>query len=804
VEVKCEISDKETSMRPRPLAALMATLAFMTCTETIVCGSAQDADAAAPVGYLEYGFEPGEPGAAPGWMVPVPGWVAELTGNSAAEGKQSMVLEQRAATDAPFGNVMRVFDAAPYRGKRIRLSAKMLAEGELSGQAMMWLRADLDDGSMGAFDNMGDRPIRAAAAGSRDWSDAVIEVDIEPNAVSVSVGFISVGGATVFIDAVRLEIVGDAAERTPPQQASEPAPLSARGLENVSAAARLLTLVRFFHASDQAVAVKAWEHFAVRLMEEIEHAADPAELAAQLERFFSPIAPTLRVWAGGPEHAPVFPENPDGADHVKFWRHHGVGAVSLSPQGNLYTSVVEREMLSAPSANTDRGSAGAVRESAYVVKSLGGGISCRLPIEVFANAAGTLPHAPAETEWSRQDDKPELTADNRATRLAGVAECWGIMQHFYPYFDVVETDWDGALPIALAAAADDPGRADYLHTLQELVAKLHDGHGIVYDRLKQTRLMLPLAWTWVGHDLVITGTDESVADQLAPGDTVLEIEGRTIAAIYEEAAKRISAATEGWRRSLALEILATEIPGQGPVSLRLRRPDGTEFESVVARIMPGEITRVSEHRAADGEELAPGIVYFDLHAAGADALNTAMPVLAAAEGIVFDLRGYPGDAGVRLMPHLSRETVLSARWRVPIVTRPDREEWRWNERFRWRLPKAEPFLGAKIAFLTDGRAISYAESIMGIVEAYGMGEIVGATTAGTNGNVNPFELPDRFVVSWTGMQVLKHDGSRHHGVGIAPTVPVEPTVEGIAAGRDEVLERAVEVLLSKIAADAGR
>ena len=42
--------------------------------------------------------------------------------------------------------------------------------------------------------------------------------------------------------------------------------------------------------------------------------------------------------------------------------------------------------------------------------------------------------------------------------------------------------------------------------------------------------------------------------------------------------------------------------------------------------------------------------------------------------------------------------------------------------------------------------------------------------------------------SWTGIQVVKHDGSEHHGVGIHPTVPVSATVKGIAEGRDEVLE----------------
>jgi C-terminal processing protease CtpA/Prc len=75
-----------------------------------------------------------------------------------------------------------------------------------------------------------------------------------------------------------------------------------------------------------------------------------------------------------------------------------------------------------------------------------------------------------------------------------------------------------------------------------------------------------------------------------------------------------------------------------------------------------------------------------------------------------------------------------------------------------------------------------------------MGEIVGGPTAGTNGNINPFTLPGGYNVVWTGMKVLKHDKSQHHGVGIQPTVPVQRTVAGVAAGKDEVLEAAVKKL----------
>jgi len=83
---------------------------------------------------------------------------------------------------------------------------------------------------------------------------------------------------------------------------------------------------------------------------------------------------------------------------------------------------------------------------------------------------------------------------------------------------------------------------------------------------------------------------------------------------------------------------------------------------------------------------------------------------------------------------------------------------------------------------------------MSFIEGYRLGTTVGQPTAGTNGNINAFDLPGGFRVMWTGMEVVKHDGSRHHLIGIRPKVRVQRTIKGIRDGRDEFLERALKVL----------
>jgi C-terminal processing protease CtpA/Prc len=86
-----------------------------------------------------------------------------------------------------------------------------------------------------------------------------------------------------------------------------------------------------------------------------------------------------------------------------------------------------------------------------------------------------------------------------------------------------------------------------------------------------------------------------------------------------------------------------------------------------------------------------------------------------------------------------------------------------------------------------------------------VGTIVGGRTAGPNGNVASFQTPGGFNLGLTGMRVTRHDGrSPHHQVGVAPDVPVAPPLEGLRAGRDEVLERGLALAGAAEPADATR
>jgi hypothetical protein len=272
---------------------------------------------------------------------------------------------------------------------------------------------------------------------------------------------------------------------------------------------------------------------------------------------------------------------------------------------------------------------------------------------------------------------------------------------------------------------------------------------------------------------------------------VTGIDGVAIERAIADAAAEISAATP---QHLDSQLRWDLRSGQKNAKRQLTvSRNGVEHTVEVGLVAPeGTSSFPVERRPANGSEVAKGIRYIDMDSVTSEEWLRMVPDLVAADGVVFDARGYPNNLSMRTtLAHFTKKRIRSARWTIPSPTRPDREGMTFSKS-DWPVDPEEPFID-NVVFLTDGRAVSAAETFMGIVEHYKLGEIVGGPTAGTNGNINPFDLPGGYRVWWTGMRVLKQDGSQHHGVGILPTVPAAKTIAGVAAGRDEILEEGIEV-----------
>ena len=106
-----------------------------------------------------------------------------------------------------------------------------------------------------------------------------------------------------------------------------------------------------------------------------------------------------------------------------------------------------------------------------------------------------------------------------------------------------------------------------------------------------------------------------------------------------------------------------------------------------------------------------------------------------------------------------------------------------------------PHYAGKIIVLVEENTQSAAEyAAMAFRTAPGA-FVLGSTTAGADGNVSEIPLPGGFSTWISGIGVFYPDKRPTRSIGIIPDVVVNPTLAGIRAGRDEVLEEALRQIL---------
>lgn len=106
--------------------------------------------------------------------------------------------------DTAFGTLMQKISAKNYQGKRVRFQA-MVKTNEVSQWAGLWMSA-VRQGEQypAAFYNSKDKPI----SGSTGWQLRSVTLDIPDDAATLNFGVIDAGRGQVWIDQLKLEVVG--------------------------------------------------------------------------------------------------------------------------------------------------------------------------------------------------------------------------------------------------------------------------------------------------------------------------------------------------------------------------------------------------------------------------------------------------------------------------------------------------------------------------------------------------------------------------------------------------------------------
>jgi len=495
-------------------------------------------------------------------------------------------------------------------------------------------------------------------------------------------------------------------------------------------------------------------------------------------------------WIPVPIINPNFEDDPEGKTPI-YWIAKGEGYTfqvtsHTAAKGNK-SMMIESKTVKGPARLFEQ--CPIIGE--HINKELGMGLSCIIPLALYGTPDHTYPTPPGQTfenlvnAVDLDTGSKEFNAGDRYVRLANIVITWNVLQHFYPYFDVVKTDWGKVLTHTLQKAQSPQNEKDFLLTLREMLVPLQDCQANVYHPLVKNKAGFAFKVDWIENRVVIIVSRDK---QFQRGDIILLIDGVSAEKVLLNTEHYISGSPQ-WKRNRSLALFG--FGDENTTARLIVKRDEKTIEITAVRNFKGQ---VKEFIRKPIQELKNNIYYVNLDQVKLKEFAAMIDKLAKARGVIFDARGYVAFEKRNILGYLVDKPIQTPIWHFPEVIYPDREKIHYKDHFGKISPKT-PKLKGKAVFLVHGYTISASETFIGMVEHYQLGEIVGQRTAGTIGNINPLRLPGGYTVFWTGLRVLKQDRSQHHLIGIAPTVPVERTLKGVKQGKDEFLEKAIEVIL---------
>ena len=279
------------------------------------------------------------------------------------------------------------------------------------------------------------------------------------------------------------------------------------------------------------------------------------------------------------------------------------------------------------------------------------------------------------------------------------------------------------------------------------------------------------------------------------GDVVVAIDGEPVQEMIARLAPYYGASNEPTRLRALARNLANGFVGSCSVvierdgeqrTLTVERTDRESLDHMVGRAhtLPGTGFR----------RLAGDVAYVPLADIKRETLAGEMEQVADAPALIIDCRSYPSDFPIfDLGGRLVTETTEFA-----CFTRPDGAN---PGAFAWSpgvsLKPVTPHYAGKVVILVDETTQSSAEYHAMAFRAAPGAVVMGSTTSGADGNVSRYPLPGNITTMISGIGVFYPDRTPTQRVGIVPDREVKPTIAGIKAGRDEVVEAALEMVLER-------
>ena len=164
----------------------------------------------------------------------------------------------------------------------------------------------------------------------------------------------------------------------------------------------------------------------------------------------------------------------------------------------------------------------------------------------------------------------------------------GIIKYYYPYLDLLETDWEIVLENSIDQMREGQDEHSYQLVLAKMAAELHDAHAAFQDNAflfdEFGWYFIPVNFVLVDHQIVISRvydevqlfsgeTAKNLNYGLQPGDIVLKLNDVEIEKVIEQRLEYLSVPTdEKIVNTMTPFLLRAKEPEIRLTVLRIRRP----------------------------------------------------------------------------------------------------------------------------------------------------------------------------------------------------------------------------------------
>lgn len=399
-------------------------------------------------------------------------------------------------------------------------------------------------------------------------------------------------------------------------------------------------------------------------------------------------------------------------------------------------------------------------------------------------------------EVKNEPEYKDFEYPNAHYRLLSLFRYWNIVEYYFPYKYMTDQKWDDVLTEMIPKFKDAPEAQQYHLAMLELVAKIDDSHGYFVTDLTNQYFgyhWAPVKFLIIDDKAVVTGYyDEEKAkkDDLKIGDAITHVNGKSIAAILAEKSRYIPASNPAVKNRGAYYSIFNGSTDKAEITFER---DGRSATKEITRYTRKDFTTPVKPAPPEKYKILEGnIGYINMGILETKDVKGLFEKLSGCKALIFDIRNYPQGTMYEISHYLMKERRNFVRFTKPDPDYPGKYKWVDNY-FAGPRGKNKYAYKGKIIVMVNETTQSHAEFTTMSLQAGDNVTTIGSQTAGADGNVSPFEFPGGYKTWITGLGVFYPDGTETQRLGVKIDVQVQLTIAGITAGKDEVLEKAVEL-----------